>query len=59
MPMKICFYVLMLLWLLFGVGGGLMAFGPYSHGIGLASSLLQFLLFGLLGWKVFGRPVEG
>jgi len=60
MSRGLIFWVLMLLWLLFGVlvfwprgGGGAMAFAP------LGGTLLQFVLFGLLGWQVFGPAVKG
>lgn len=53
------FWIIMLLWLLFGlywhwpIGPGGAAYGP----IGL--NLLAFVLFALLGWQVFGSPVKG
>lgn len=54
MTFQFLFWILMLLWLLFGgawhfalVG----AFGPVGFG------LLLFVLVGLLGWKVFGPPL--
>ena len=53
------FWVLMILWLIFGVvfswpaGGGFWAFAPVGN------QLLAFVLFGLLGWQVFGPAVKG
>jgi hypothetical protein len=59
MAMKTYFYILMLLFFLSLVGGFVLTFGPYTgyiHGVG---GLIEFLLFLLLGWKVFGQPVQG
>lgn len=58
MSMGLLYWILMLLWLvLWGVGnfgGGL--YGHYAIG---ASGLLLFVLFLLLGWRVFGQPISG
>ncbi len=49
-----CFWVLMILWLIFGlwalwpVGSGLTAYAP------LGANLLLWVLLALLGWKTFG-----
>lgn len=56
MTMRLLFYILLLLWVL-GIG-----FHFYSTGWNLylgGGSLMQFLLFLLLGWKTFGKPIEG
>jgi len=53
MPMRILFWVLMILWLIFGFlsgGSGWAFWGGHA---------LTFVLFGLLGWKVFGKPIQG
>jgi hypothetical protein len=51
----------MLVWAVFALlanfGGG--ALGGYSHGVGIASTFLDFVLFLLLGWQVYGPPVRG
>lgn len=53
------FWALMLLWVFFAMwlgwpaDGGPRAFAP------LGNQLLQFVLFGLLGWQVFGPAVKG
>jgi uncharacterized membrane protein len=59
MKIGILFWILMLLWLVFGVwtywpatGGSAVAFGP------VGGSLLLFVLVGILGWKVFGAPLQ-
>jgi len=59
MSISIAYWVLMLIWLVFGLatnwpGGGF--FGPYG---GVVNSLLLFILFVLLGWHVFGAPIHG
>jgi hypothetical protein len=53
------FWILMLLWFVFGVWGFWAASGsvpPYGL---IGSGLLLFVLVGLLGWKVFGAPLQG
>jgi len=55
MTLGLCFWVLMLVWLVFGV---LIHFGMVG-GYGLAgNTILLFILFLLLGWQVFGPPVH-
>ena len=52
------FWVLMLLWLVFGLFG---YFGPgdYVRYAMAGSNLLTFILFALLGWNVFGPAIKG
>jgi hypothetical protein len=59
MQKGLLFWILMLFWLVVGLwgfwpatGGGL-AYGMIGWG------LVLFLLIGLLGWKVFGAPLQG
>lgn len=52
MPLSIAFWVLMLLWLAFGLWWGWPNHGP------VGSTILLFLLFAILGWKVFGSPIQ-
>ena len=56
MSMGLMFWVLMLLWFVFSLvsafGGG--AIGEYGPAV---NSVLLFILFVLLGWKVFGKPI--
>lgn len=57
MSKGLLFWLLMILWLLFGFWGFYSAWtGQYVLAGG---SLLLFVLLGLLGWKVFGPPVQG
>jgi hypothetical protein len=59
MSMRLIFYVLMLIWLVFGVLAYTGAGGPQiTHYSGIGGSLFEFILFLLLGWKVFGRPID-
>lgn len=53
MTLSLCFWILMLLWL---VANGA-AF--YRQGVFPGENILPFLLFGLLGWAVFGAPIHG
>jgi len=59
MKIGLLFWILMLIWLVFG----LWLTWPASTGSALAfglvgGNLLLFLVIGLLGWKVFGSPVQ-
>lgn len=56
MPMGLLFWILMLIWLVFGV------YRDWPRGDGnyvpLGNSLLLFVLIGLLGWAAFGPPLR-
>jgi len=54
MPMGVLFWVLMVLWGLSLVGSWANWAGPWVQG----SNILQLILFGLLGWKVFGPVLQ-
>ncbi len=54
MPKSLIFWVLMLLWLIFG----LWAYWPLDKNyVFFGGNLLQFVLFALLGWQVYGPAV--
>jgi hypothetical protein len=57
MSIGLIFWVIMLIWLIFSIswnqGWLRTTYGP------LGSSLLLFVLFLLLGWRVFGAPIHG
>ena len=62
MTIGFLFWLLMILWLIFGMwwnwpasgsNGGPRAFGP------VGGNLLLFVLLFLLGWKVFGFVIQG
>jgi len=57
MPLGLIFWVIMLLWLIFGVAvnRGVLS-GVY---VGWGNSILLFILFALLGWRVFGAAIQG
>lgn len=55
MSIGLAFWILMLIWLIFGFiqhGGHVGAYGFYGH------TLLLFILLLLLGWSVFGAPIK-
>lgn len=55
MTRGLIFWILMLIWLVFSLA----AFGGYAGVYGVrAGAFLEFVLFALLGWQVFGTPVK-
>jgi hypothetical protein len=59
MSIGLIFWILMLIWFVFGLvwnwpGGG--AVGPWGP---IGNTILLFILFLLLGWKIFGAPIHG
>jgi len=55
MSLGLAFWILMLIWLVFGIGWHFGWFGPLAPFGGV---LLLFILLGLLGWQVFGPPLH-
>jgi hypothetical protein len=56
MTRGLIFWILMLIWVVFAFA----VFGGYGGLYGArASVLLEIVLFGLLGWQVYGPPVRG
>lgn len=55
MTLGLAFWIIMLVWLVFGA---LLHFGMVASTWGGASTLLLFVLFGLLGWAQFGPPLH-
>lgn len=57
MPMGILFWVIMLIWFLFGLywNGNELKSGNYGF---FGSNLMLFILLLLLGWKLFGAPLQ-
>ena len=58
MSLGLAFWILMLIWLIFGLVSGYQpglvgGYGFYGH------TLLLFVLLGLLGWHAFGAPIHG
>jgi len=56
MTLGLAFWILMLIWFVFGVVVHIGLAAPYGT---LGNMLLLFMLFLLLGWKVFGAPIHG
>ena len=56
MAIGLAFWILMLIWAVFGIAWHFGYAGPYAIGI---NSLLLFVLFLLLGWHAFGPPLHG
>ena len=55
MSFGLVYWILMLIWLVFGLAlhGGYIG----SYGV-IGNIVLLFILFFLLGWKVFGPPIH-
>lgn len=58
MEISMIFWILMLLWLLFGLYWNRGEFGTGNYGV-FGGNLLLFILLFLLGWKVFGFVIKG
>jgi hypothetical protein len=54
MSFTLIFWVLMLFWLIFGLWGYYQPRPGWMYGHGL----FLFILFLLLGWRVFGAPIH-
>jgi len=57
MTLSVLFWVLMIIWLLFGLWNDYVPGQPYPFNRG-AWTFLVFVLFSILGWQVFGAPVR-
>jgi len=58
MPIGMFFWLLMVIWLLFGPGYGFYAETPNRKLVN-GGNLLLFILLFLVGWKLFGFAVHG
>lgn len=56
MTRGLIFWVLMLVWLVFGIVAHFGGMGPYGP---IGSTILLFVLFFMVGWQVFGPPIRG
>lgn len=56
MSMRTLFWIIMLLWLISGIWFFWPVGGSY---IPLGLDLVAFTLFSLVGWKIFGPPIQG
>lgn len=57
MPKGLLFWILMILWFLFGLAG-VWYEGPYRRQVLTGGSVLLFVLFFILGWAVFGFVIQ-
>ena len=57
MSKGLLFWILMILWLLFGLGA-VWSSSPYVVYLRGGFTLLEFTLFALLGWSEFGPAVK-
>jgi len=55
MTLGLCFWILMLIWLVFGIFVHVYPAGTYGVWGG---TLLLFILLLLLGWQTFGPPLH-
>ncbi len=55
MTLQLLFWVLMILWAIFGVWGYREPNQPFARGGGW---FLTFILLAILGWAVFGAPIK-
>lgn len=58
MPMAYIFWMLMILWLIFGTGYGFFVETP-NRRIVSGSNVLLFVLLALIGMQVFGSAIKG
>lgn len=52
MSFGLCYWILMLLWLVFGI------WSNWPNRIAIGGNVLLFILLLLVGWQVFGAPVH-
>ncbi len=57
MPAGMIFWLLMILWFIFGLGGNFYE-GPFRNRILFGGNLLLFVLLFLVGWKLFGFVIQ-
>lgn len=58
MPLSLLYWILMLFYVLFGFWWGWSSPAPARYGVA-GGSVLAFLLFLVLGLKLFGGPIQG
>jgi len=54
MPIAIAYWIPMLLWLIWGI----LYIYPSGAFIAGGTALIQFLLFLIIGWRLFGKPLQ-
>lgn len=55
MPLSILFWVLMIIWLVFGWWSNTPTAPPWSR---MGGTFLNWVLFAILGWQVFGPAIK-
>ncbi len=58
MPLSFLFWILMIIWGIFGIGFTWRSSDGSIHYV-LGGNLLLWILIALLGWKTFGWPIQG
>jgi len=53
MSLGLAYYILLLLWLVYG------CYTNWANRPVVGGNVIAFLLFLLVGWKVFGPPIHG
>lgn len=59
MTLEIVFWILMLIWLVWGGVGNWPAQGAPANRIAIGGHLLLFFIILVLGWAEFGAPISG
>jgi hypothetical protein len=59
MSRGLLFWILVILWVIFGFFGAAIVDARHVVYVGWGSNLLLLILFALLGWQVFGPPIKG
>jgi hypothetical protein len=59
MPLGVIFWILMILWFVFGLWGNWPVPADPSGRVRFGGSLLLFVLLFIIGWKLFGFVVQG
>lgn len=57
MSLAFLFWLLMILWLVFGLWSGYVPGQPYTYR-NWGGNILLFILFVVLGWSQFGAPLK-
>jgi hypothetical protein len=57
MPLNIWFWIIMALWLVLGLWREYIPGQPYPMWRGVGT-IIEFILFALIGWKLFGSPIQ-
>jgi len=57
MTLGLLYWILMLFWLIFGLWNGYAPGQPFTFR-SWGGTLLEFILFLIVGWRVFGSPIQ-